>query len=89
MIKSKSVGFVCWFALIFVLSIFYSKLGSVQCVNPQLQLLNHLMMNYSPAVRPVLDPQDPVIINMSVSVGFIINLDEKEQVSLQKRSTRM
>ena len=63
--------------LLFILKIDYKP---VVCLNPELDLLNHLMRNYSPIVRPVLDPQQPLIANLSIEIAFIIDLDEKEQV---------
>ena len=70
----KSVG------LILLLCTMGMPRESIQHVNQELELLNHLMVNYSPSVRPVLNPLDQVIVNISIAIGFIIDLDEKEQV---------
>ena len=71
-----------WMKLTFCCHLFVTSVRThlVQSLNPEQGLINHLMMNYSPAVRPVLNPENPVVVNLSFNIGFIIAFNEKEQV---------
>ena len=55
-----------------------------KAVTPEALLFEHLMLNHNPAVRPVLNPQHPVTVNLSLNVDFILDLQEREQVGTQK-----
>lgn len=52
------------------------------------ELLNYLMMNYTPTVRPRLNHLDPVIVKTSVLIEFIVDFSEHDQVSVMDKKDK-
>ena len=48
--------------------------------NDEKRLLQYLMRNYDPNVRPLRDSSAPVIIRLGITLTQIFDLDEKNQV---------
>lgn len=48
--------------------------------NDEKKLLQYLMRNYDPNVRPLRDSSAPVIIRLGITLTQIFDLDEKNQV---------
>lgn len=48
--------------------------------NPQKKLKDHLFKDYDKHTRPVRNHRHPVVVNISIGMKFINDLDEKQQV---------
>ncbi|XP_039253979.2 neuronal acetylcholine receptor subunit alpha-7-like [Styela clava] len=70
-------------AIAFVLFVFSSVPGcsaNPLVTLPETKLVAHLMKNYNPTVRPVENYDDVVMVNFSLAIQQIIDLDEKNQL---------
>lgn len=54
--------------------------GFEKQTNDEKRLLQYLMRNYDPNIRPLRDSSSPVIIRLGITLTQIFDLDEKNQV---------
>ena len=54
-------------------------LQSQKVENHHRRLYDHLFKDYNTHIRPVKDHKDAVVVNISIGIDFINDLDEKQQ----------
>ncbi|XP_076444355.1 neuronal acetylcholine receptor subunit alpha-10-like [Babylonia areolata] len=81
------IRFSLWLGVVILLVLCTPQLDAadqflrrVEDLTDEQRLLQKLRTNYDPAVRPVYDAKEPVIINLGITLTQIIDVDEKNQV---------
>ena len=66
---------ITWFIILLLLNLNYSNASKAE-----FNLIRDLLTTYDPLVRPVIDINDKITVNLSVTLSQLIDVDEKNQV---------